>query len=78
MIRTLRKKMLCLTLLVLSLLIFAGNLMVHLSVIRVCGQITTHILEILAVGMEDTRDTHSLELADSFGFATVTVDRDEF
>ena len=78
MIRTLRKKMLCLTLLVLSLLIFAGNLMVNLSVIRVCGQITTHILEILAVGMEDTRDTHSLELADSFGFATVTVDRDEF
>ena len=52
MIRKLQKKIVLTTTLTLAILVVLGNLLVHVAVVRVCGQRTDHILRSLAENEE--------------------------
>ena len=73
MIRKLQRKIVLTTTLTLALLVLLGNLMVHVAVVLVCGQMTDHILRSLAENEEVLRGSQQGQLEDlAIGKLTVT------
>ena len=77
MIRKLQRKIVLTTTLTLALLVLLGNLMVHVAVVRVCGQMTDHILKSLAENEEVFRSSQQGQLVEDLAFGKLTVTKEE-
>ena len=77
MIKKLRKKTVFTTMLVLLMLVAFANIAIHVAVVRVCGEMTDHILMTLAENEEDLRTSQQIQLSDDFGIGTLTISKDE-
>ena len=77
MIRALQRKIVLTTTLTLSIFVLMGNLMVHVAVVRVCGQMTDHILKSLAENEEVLRSPEQAPLVEDLGIGRLTVTKEE-
>ena len=77
MIRKLQRKIVLTTTLPLAILIVLGNLIVHVAVLRVCGQMTDHILKSLAENEEVLRGSQQGQLVEDLAFGKLTVTKEE-
>ena len=77
MIRALQRKIVLTTTLTLSIFVLLGNLMVHVAVVRVCGQMTDHILKSLAENEEVLRSPEQAPLVEDLGIGRLTVTKEE-
>lgn len=77
MIRKLQKKTVWTIMTVLFLLIFLANLILHLTVLHVSCQMTTHVLQTLAENAETVWNTERFELAEDIPIGTLTIRGDE-
>ena len=77
MIRKLQRKIVLTTTLTLAILIVLGNLIVHVAVLRVCGQMTDHILKSLAENEEVLRGSQQGQLVEDLAFGKLTVTKEE-
>ena len=77
MIRKLQRKIVLTTTLTLALLVLLGNLMVHVAVVLVCGQMTDHILKSLAENEEVFRSSQQGQLVEDLAFGKLTVTKEE-
>ena len=77
MIRKLQRKIVLTTTLTLAILIVLGNLIVHVAVLRVCGQMTDHILISLAANEEVLRGSQQGQLVEDLAFGKLTVTKEE-
>lgn len=77
MIRKLQRKIVLTTTLTLAILIVLGNLIVHVAVLRVCGQMTDHILRSLAENEEVLRGSQQGQLVEDLIIGKLTVTKEE-
>ena len=77
MIRKLQRKIVLTTTLTLAIFVLLGNLMVHVAVVRVCVQMTDHILRNLAENEEVLRSTEQAPLVEDLAFGRLTVTKEE-
>lgn len=77
MIRKLQRKIVLTTTLTLAILIVLGNLIVHVAVLRVCGQMTDHILRSLAENEEVLRGSQQGQLVEDLVIGKLTVTKEE-
>ena len=77
MIRKLQKKIVLTTTLTLAILVVLGNLLVHVAVVRVCGQMTDHILRSLAENEEVLRSSQQSQLVEDLIIGKLTVTKEE-
>ena len=77
MIRKLQRKIVLTTTLTLAILILLGNLIVHVAVLRVCGQMTDRILRSLAENEEVLRSSQQDQLVEDFLIGKLTVTKEE-
>ena len=77
MIQKLQKKIVLTTTLTLAILVLLGNLMVHVAVVRVCGQMTDHILKSLAENEEVFRSSQQGQLVEDLVFGKLTVTKED-
>ena len=77
MIRKLQRKIVLTTTLTLAILVLLGNLMVHVAVVLVCGQMTDHILKSLAENEEVFRSSQQGQLVEDLAFGKLTVTKEE-
>ena len=77
MIRKLQRKIVLTTTLTLSIFVLLGNLMVHVAVVRVCGQMTDHILRSLAENEEVLRSSQQSQLVEDLIIGKLTVTKEE-
>lgn len=77
MIRKLQKKLIRTIMTVLFLLIFLANLTVHLSVIHVCEQMTSRILQVLAESGEGLESVAHIQLDEGPMPGVLTISKEE-
>ena len=77
MIRKLQRKIVLTTTLTLAILIVLGNLIVHVAVLRVCGQMTDHILRSLAENEEVLRGSQQGQLVEDLVIGKLTVTKED-
>lgn len=77
MIRKLQRKIVLTTTLTLAILVLLGNLMVHVAVVLVCGQMTDHILKSLAENEEVFRSSQQSQLVEDLAIGKLTVTKEE-
>ena len=77
MIRKLQRKIVLTTTLTLAILIVLGNLIVHVAVLRVCGQMTDHILKSLAENEEVLRGSQQGQLVEDLVIGKLTVTKED-
>ena len=77
MIRKLQRKIVLTTTLTLAILIVLGNLIVHVAVLRVCGQMTDHILKSLAEIEEVLRGSQQGQLVEDLVIGKLTVTKED-
>ncbi len=77
MIRKLQRKIVLTTTLTLAILIVLGNLIVHVAVLRVCGQMTDHILRSLAENEEVLRGSQQGQLVEDLIIGKLTVTKED-
>ena len=77
MIRKLQRKIVLTTTLTLAILVILGNLMVHIAVVRVCGQMTDHILKSLAENEEVLRGSQQGQLVEDLVIGKLTVTKED-
>ncbi len=77
MIQTLRKKLVRTIMMVLVLLVLLANLVVHLSAVRVCGQMSYNVLEMMAENAETLQNNREIQIQRVPIPGTLTMSRDE-
>ena len=77
MIRKLQRKIVLTTTLTLAIMIVLGNLIVHVAVLRVCGQMTDHILKSLAENEEVLRGSQQGQLVEDLVIGKLTVTKED-
>ncbi len=76
MIQKLRKKLVLTIMTVLFLLVFLVSLTMYLCMMRVCGQMSSHILQNLAENAGTLRQAEQLELVEDVGIGTLIIRRE--